>query len=68
MAKNSGEDHRQGAVDARTQVDNSQSGNFVKPDRDHDSEDEGQFVDQKTAKGKFKGVAEEPDKRRQGGS
>lgn len=59
MAKNTGEDYRKGSVTDRTQVQNTQSGNWVKRDTTT-----GQFIDQKTDGEKFKGVATEVDKRR----
>lgn len=57
MAKNTGQGHRHGAVDNRTQF-KGPTGNWVKRDRST-----GQFMDQKTSGGPFKGVAKEPDKR-----
>ena len=68
MAKNTGEDHREGAVDDRTQVENPTTDNFVKRNRDHDSPDDGKFMDVKEDEKPFKGVAKEPDERRKGGS
>ncbi len=68
MAKNTGDDHRDGAVDERSQVKNPKTDEFVKRDRDHDSEREGEFMDVKKGGEKFKGVPEEPDGRRKGGS
>ncbi len=68
MAKNTGEGHREGAVDDRTQVENPKTGQHVKRDRDPDSDDNGEFMDVKQDGEKFKGVAEEPDERRKGGS
>lgn len=68
MAKNTGEGYRKGSVDERTQVENPKSDKFVKRNRDHDSPDEGEFIDVKEDGEKFKGVAEEPDERRKGGS
>lgn len=64
MATNTGKDHRKGAVNDRTQVENPKTGNFVKRNRDSDSEHEGEFMDVKQDGEKFKGVAEEPDDRR----
>ena len=64
MAKNTDDGHRSGSVDDRTQVKNPQTGNFVKRDRDPDSSDNGKFIAMKKDGEKFKGVAEEPDKRR----
>ena len=46
MAKNTGKGHREGAVDERTQVENPKTDNFVKRNRDHDSPDDGKFMDQ----------------------
>lgn len=48
---------RKGAVTDRTQFQHP-SGNWVKRDRTT-----GQFLDQKTTPGPFKGVAKEPDGR-----
>lgn len=64
MAKNTGEDHRQGAVTDRSQVENPKTEQYVKRDRDHDSDSEGQFMAVKKDGEPFKGVAKEPDKRR----
>ena len=64
MAKNTGEGHRKGSVDERTQVGNPKTGQYVKRNRDHESADDGEFMDVKEDGDKFKGVAEEPDKRR----
>lgn len=68
MAENTGKGHREGAVDERTQVENPKTDQFVKRNRDHDSADDGKFMDVKQDGEKFKGVAEEPDGRRKGGS
>lgn len=68
MAKNTGENSRDGAVDERTQLENPKTDQFVKRNRDHDSADNGKFMDVKQDGEKFKGVAEEPDERRKGGS
>lgn len=68
MARNTGEDHREGAVDDRTQVENPKTDEYVKRNRNHDSEDNGEFIDVKQDGDKFKGVAKEPDERRKGGS
>jgi hypothetical protein len=64
MAKNTGEGHREGSVDDRTQVENPKTGQYVKRNRDADSGDAGKFMDVKKDGTKFKGVAQEPDKRR----
>lgn len=68
MAKNTGDGHREGAVDNRTQVKNPKTGQYVKRNRDPDSDDNGEFMDVKEGGTEFKGVADEPDKRREGGS
>lgn len=68
MAKNTGDNHREGSVDDRTQVENPKTDQYVKRDRDPDSDDQGEFMDVKQDGEKFKGVAEEPDERRKGGS
>lgn len=64
MAKNTGQDYRKGSVDDRTQVENPQTDQYVKRNRDSESEDAGEFMDVKEDGDKFKGVAKEPDKRR----
>ena len=64
MAKNTGEGHREGSVDDRTQVENTKTDQYVKRNRDADSDDAGKFMDVKQDGTKFKGVAQEPDKRR----
>lgn len=53
MAKNTGDDFRQGAVKDRTQFEGP-NGNFIKRNSEN-----GQFMDQKTSGGKFKGVRKE---------
>lgn len=59
MARNTGEGHRKGSVKKRTQFE-SPSENNAKRDTDT-----GEIMDVKsTDKTKFKGVAEEPDERR----
>ncbi len=61
MAKNTGQDHRRGSVNDRTQFE-SPSDNNAK--RDAES---GEIMDVKTTDKKpFKGVAKEPDGRRTG--
>jgi hypothetical protein len=64
MAKNTGEDYRKGSVNDRSQVENPMTDQYVKRNRDPDSEDAGEFMDVKQRGKKFKGVAEEPDRRR----
>lgn len=60
MAKNTGKDFRKGSVDDRTQLNlDKQKGKFVKRDAAT-----GRFMDLKEDEKPFKGVAEEPDKRR----
>ena len=65
MAKNTGEGSRKGAVKNRTQVKNPKTGDFAKRNEDPNSSHKGEFMDNKENGTKFKGVAEEPDKRRQ---
>lgn len=64
MAKNTGDDHRKGSVDNRTQSENPRTGNYTKRDQDPDSPEQGQFMDTKQDGKPFKGVAKEPDGRR----
>ncbi len=64
MAKNTGKGYRKGTVDDRTQVKNPATGKYVKRNRDEDSEQDGEFMEVKKDGEPFKGVAEEPDKRR----
>ena len=55
MAKNSGDGHRDGAVDRRSQTFNSKTDDWVKRDTDT-----GRFMDRKTSDDKpFKGVRKE---------
>lgn len=63
MAKNTGESHRNGSVDDRTQVKNSATGKWTKRDRS-DGEHAGEFMDVKSDGTPFKGVAKERDGRR----
>lgn len=58
MAKNTGQGHRQGSVNDRTQT-KAPNGNHVKRNTDT-----GRFMDQKTGGKPFKGVAQEKDGRR----
>ena len=53
MAKNTGHNHRNGAVKSRSQL-KSPNGNYIKRKRTT-----GRFMDQKTTGGKFKGVRTE---------
>lgn len=63
MAKNTGEGHRIGSVDDRTQVYNPATGKWTKRDRS-DGGSGGEFMDVKSDGEPFKGVAQEPDGRR----
>lgn len=58
MAKNTGNNHRRGAVSGRTQTQ-TPGGTWVKRDANT-----GRFMDQKGDRKPFKGVAKEVDKRR----
>jgi hypothetical protein len=61
MAKNTGKNYRKGSIDNRTQLDlDPKTGKFVK--RDTTS---GRFMDLKQDDKPFKGVAKEPDERRE---
>lgn len=64
MATNTGDGHRTGSVAGRTQVKNPATGHYTKRNRDPDSPDNGEFMDTKSDKQPFKGVAKEPDGRR----
>ena len=64
MAKNTGDDHRKGSVDDRTQVKNPATGHWTKRNREEGSANAGQFMDVKSDGEPFKGVAKEPDGRR----
>lgn len=64
MAKNTGEGHRKGAVDNRTQVKNPKTDKYVKRNRNEESEHNGEFMEVKKDGEPFKGVADEPDERR----
>lgn len=64
VAVNTGQNSRKGAVKKRSQTKNPKTDEFVKRNRDHQSPDDGEFMDVKEDKKKFKGVAKEPDKRR----
>jgi hypothetical protein len=58
MAKNTGKDYRIGSVTNRTQ-NTAPNGNAIKRDTNT-----GRIIDQKTTPGPYKGVAKEPDGRR----
>lgn len=58
MAKNTGEGYRIGSVDGRTQLDRP-DGYWTKRNRD-----DGRFMDVKSDRAPFKGIAREPDGRR----
>ena len=60
MAKNSGKDFRKGSVKDRSQLNlDEKKGKFVKRDLTT-----GEFIDLKDDNKPFKGVAKEPDERR----
>jgi hypothetical protein len=59
MAKNTGNGHRHGSVNDRTQVHNPQNNTWVKRDTN-----DGRFMDVKQGN-PFKGVAKEVDDRRE---
>lgn len=64
MAKNTGIGSRTGTVRARSQVRNPKTGGFVKRDETPGSAHKGEFLDIKQDGQRFKGIAEERDKRR----
>ncbi|MGI8669864.1 MAG: hypothetical protein ACR2J3_08445 [Aridibacter sp.] len=64
MAKNTGEGYRKGSVDDRSQVKNPKNDKWIKRDREEGSKELGQFMEVKKDGESFKGVAEEPDERR----
>ena len=66
MAKNTGDGSRKGSVAERTQVQNTTTGTFVKRDESA-GPGKGKFMDVKSDGSKFKGVAVEPDGRRNKG-
>ncbi len=57
MAKNTGKEHRKGAVTGRTQFQHG-NGDYQKR-----NERNGEFMERKSSPGPFKGVAKEPDGR-----
>ena len=64
MAKNTGEGYRKGSVADRTQSKNPRTGDWTKRNEDPEGGHAGEFMDVKKGGEKFKGVAQEPDKRR----
>lgn len=64
MARNTDEGHRIGSVDDRTQIKNPATGKWTKRNREDGSDEAGQFMDVKEDGEPFKGVAKEPDGRR----
>jgi hypothetical protein len=68
MGENTGKGHREGAVKKRTEFQNPRTGQYVKRNRDPDSEHNGEFMNVKEDGTQHKGVANEPDKRRKGAS
>jgi hypothetical protein len=59
MAKNTGDNHRNGSVKDRTQVHNPHNNTFIKRNTET-----GRFMDVKSDGKPFKGIAKEIDKRR----
>ncbi|SED80317.1 hypothetical protein SAMN02787142_3871 [Burkholderia sp. WP9] len=59
MAKNTGKDFRKGSVDARSQVHNPKTDQWVKRD-----DETGRFLGQKADGKPYKGVAKEKDGRK----
>ena len=64
MARNTGDGHRIGSVNDRTQIKNPATGKWVKRNREESSDEAGEFMDVKSDGEPFKGVAKEPDGRR----
>jgi hypothetical protein len=64
MARNTGDNHRIGSVDDRTQVKNTATGHWTKRNREEGSAEAGQFMHVKSDGEPFKGVAKERDERR----
>ena len=64
MARNTGDEHRIGSVEDRSQVKNTATGKWTKRNREEGSVEAGQFMDVKSDGGPFKGVAKERDGRR----
>ncbi len=64
MAKNTGKGSREGSVTNRTQVKNPQTGDYVKRNENKESSRTGEFMAVKKDGTPFKGVAKEPDRRR----
>ena len=65
MAKDTGKGTRIGAVTARTQSKNAKTGDYTKRNETPGSPQKGEFMDGKQDGKPFKGVAEDPDKRRE---
>ncbi|MBK63378.1 MAG: hypothetical protein CL575_10645 [Altererythrobacter sp.] len=64
MARNTGDEHRIGSVEDRSQVKNTATGKWTKRNREEGSVEAGQFMDVKSDGEPFKGVAKERDGRR----
>jgi len=64
MAKNTGNNFREGSVKGRTQVQNPRTRDWVERDEEKGSVTKGQFKNVKEDQKPFKGVAKEPDRRR----
>ncbi len=63
MAKDTGKGFRKGAVKGRTQVKNPVTADWTKRNETPGSKKKGEFMDVKSGGKKFKGVAQEPDRR-----
>ena len=64
MARNTGDDHRIGSVEDRSQVRNTATGHWTKRNREEGSAEAGRFMAVKSDGEPFKGVAKERDGRR----
>ena len=64
MARNTGDEHRIGSVDDRSQVKNTATGKWTKRNREDGAAGAGQFMDVKSDGEPVKGVAKERDGRR----
>ncbi len=64
MAKDTGQNYRQGAVTNRTQGKNPKTSDYTKRNETPGSPSKGKYMDVKSGGEKLKGVAKEPDERR----
>lgn len=64
MAKDTGKGYRRGAVKHRTQSKNPVTQDWTKRNETPGSQKRGEFMDVKTGGQKFKGIAQESDRRR----